>query len=268
VVDGTYLQYHELVVNHTGIASNVTVITGTNRDEEGILSDDVYPANGTSFSEYFREHVGNGLNLPDDYASGVPLGAFYTMNHSSPESVFNASLRVATDGQFTCFDLAKAYSGAKNKAFNTTYAFQFNRTYSPSGYTRPWCDAPKTADRPHGDPDGEYYKCHAGEQLVMFGNALRAGQADRDGLDVPYMQLVVDYWSAFARAADPNPDADYLRARGHFNTLAQVTSTGKWEPVDAENPTLRLLQWNGAQVPFVETEQCNALGFPLHILEA
>ncbi|KAI1871179.1 uncharacterized protein JN550_004624 [Neoarthrinium moseri] len=268
VVDGIYLQNHELVVNKTGIASNVSIMTGTNRDESGVLIDaDAYPQNGTSFSDYFREHVGNGLNLADNYSLAISPGPFSLTNFSSPEAILNASLRIASDGEFTCFDLAKAYSGAKHKAFQSTYVFQFNRTYNPSGYTRTWCDAPKTSSRPHGDPDGAYYKCHAGEQTIVFGNVRRSGQIDRDGFDVPFSQLVVDYWSSFARTGNPNPDKAYLRARDYHTTLAQVETAGPWEPVHAEQPTMRVLQWNGMQVPFVESEQCKAIGIPLEILE-
>lgn len=242
-------------------------MTGINRDEAGVLIDN-YPTNGTNFTDYFASQVGKNINLPASAAPSFQEAAFGIADNTVPtlEQIFNASVRIATDGEFTCFELAKAYAGAKNKAFRSTYAFEFNRTYSPSGYTRTWCDAPKTDARPHGDPDREYYKCHASEQLVVFGNAVRAGQPDRDGLDVPFMQLVVDYWSAFARTGDPNPDEKYLRARGYYGTLAQVENTGRWEAVDAQSPTMRLLQWNGAQIPFVEGSQCKALGLPLDML--
>ena len=243
------------------------MMTGFNRDEAGVLVDN-YPTNGANFTDYFASNVGNHISLQPSAAASFQVSAFGTLENAvlTPEQIFNASLRIATDGEFTCLELAKAYAGAKNKAFKSTYAFEFNRTYSPSGYTKTWCDAPKTADRPRGDPDGEYYKCHAGEQLIVFGNVRRAGQADRDGLDVPFTQLVVDYWGSFARTGDPNPDKAYLEARGYFASLGQVERSGRWEPVDAQKPTMRLLQWNGAQVPFVEQSQCQALGLPLDML--
>ncbi|ETS76853.1 hypothetical protein PFICI_10727 [Pestalotiopsis fici W106-1] len=268
VVDGTYIDQQELIVSKPGIASSISVMTGTNRDECGVyIDEDAYPKNGTTFATYFRDHVGIDQGLPDNYSLSVPEGPFSLSNASSPEQVFNATLRVASDGEFVCFDLAKAYSAAKHEAFKSVHVFQFNRTYSPSGYTRPWCDAPQTLGRPHGDPDGEYYKCHAGEQLVVFGNIVRSGQPDRDGLDVPFMQLTVDYWASFARAGDPNPDKGYLNASGHYNTLTQIELAGLWEAVDFQKPTMRLLQWNGAQVSFVETAQCEALGIPYDTLE-
>jgi len=163
--------------------------------------------------------------------------------------------------------MAKAFTGVKHNAFASAYSYVFNRTIQPNGYTQPWCMPKATSQRPLGDPDSEYFKCHAGEQLVMFGNALRAGQPDRDGRDVPFMQLVVDYWAAFARTGDPNPDLNYLAVRDHAATLQQVQSRGKWEAVSADAPTLRLLQWDGAQLPFGGQDRCDALEIGLNTLE-
>ncbi|KAJ9133725.1 Alpha/beta-hydrolase [Pleurostoma richardsiae] len=267
VADGTYVAIHELIVNSTGLASDVDVMTGTNRDEEGIDMPD-YPGDDTTFEEYFGDfvHSNYGANLSDIFPDlqNISLAS----SASTPEQILNASIRIATGAVFSCFDQAKAASAARHGAFRSTYAFVFNRTYSPSGYTKPWCDAPKTAERPHGDPDAEYYKCHAGEQLAVFGNALRVGQPDRDGRDVPFMQLVVDYWAAFARAGDPNPDEGYLLARGHLSSLAQVEAGGRWDQVDAETPTARLLQWDGGEVPFPDRSVCDAIGVPLDVLQS
>jgi hypothetical protein len=103
--------------------------------------------------------------------------------------------------------------------------------------------------------------------MVVFGTVRRGGAPDRDGFDVPFMQLVIDYWASFARTGDPNPDKGFLVARGHTHTLSQVEKTGRWEAVKADNPTQRFLQWNGAQVPFGEGEVCKALGAPLDVFE-
>ena len=244
-------------------------MTGFNRDETGVQVDE-YPEKGTTLAKYFNK-VASTFGLNSSFIQEVPRGPFIETDNATAataESVLNATLKITTDGTFLCFDLAKAYSGAKNGAFKSTYSFEFNRTYSPKGYTKDWCNAPRTAERPDGDPDKEYYKCHAGEQLIVFGNIRRAGQPDRDGLDVPFMQVAVDYWSAFARTGDPNPDKAYLEVRGHAQSLAQIEQTGRWERVDAEKPSLRLLQWNGGQIPFVQNEQCQALGVPLNVLEA
>ncbi|KAK0636783.1 Alpha/Beta hydrolase protein [Bombardia bombarda] len=274
VVDGTYLTYHELVVNQTAAsyATNVSIMAGVNRDEAGVNIDE-YPSNTTTFADYFNTQVGNHFSMPSNASVILNLTHFPNAPGAgglapTPDAIFNASLRIATNAVFTCFNLAKAYSGTKHRAFKSVYSFQFNRTYQTTGYTRPWCVPPRTEARPDGDPDAEYYKCHAGEQMIVFGTARRAGRPERDGLDVPFMQLVVEYWASFARTGDPNPDREYLVARGHRGTLEQVDKVGRWEAVDAERPTMRVLQWDGKQVPFVDQDVCGALGAPMDVLEA
>lgn len=99
-----------------------------------------------------------------------------------------------------------------------------------------FCFSPK---RPHGDPDGN---------------------------DVPFLQLVVDHWAAFATTGDPNPGLGWLRARGHEATLREVQRTGRWEAVDVDGTvTRRILQWGGRQAGLGEghEEVCRALGVPL-----
>ncbi|KAH8880316.1 alpha/beta-hydrolase [Thozetella sp. PMI_491] len=266
VQDGTYVMSPELVVNQTGPNANVTVIAGFNRDESGVNIED-YPQNGTTFANYFDASVAPKVGLKSNSTAVLQLNQLNVSELHTPEQIFNMSLKIATGGTFNCLNMAKVYSAAKHGAFKQVYSFMFNRTYSTSGYTKPWCDAPKTAERPNGDPDKEYYKCHAGEQMLVFGTARRSGRPERDGLDVPFMQLIVDYWSAFARNGDPNPDKGYLAARGYSSTLERIEAASKWEPVRADNPRLRLLQWNGAQIPFVDQASCRVLGLGMDSLE-
>jgi len=267
VMDGTYLNQPWLVVNSTGQSSNISVITGINRDEAGVLVDD-YPENSTTLGAYAAKALKRYNLSPSFLPSILPQAPFaMAANSSSPAQILNVTLAVSTDGEFGCFDQAKAYAGAKHGAFKAVWAYEFNRTYQTSGYTRAWCVPPKSASHPLGDLDGEYYKCHAGEQLVVFGNVRRAGLPDRDGYDVPFMQLVVDYWAAFARGGDPNPDPAWLTTRGHWNTLNQMASRGSWEPVRVADPTMRVLQWNGHQLPLADQQKCAALGIPLDVLD-
>lgn len=113
----------------------------------------------------------------------------------------------------------------------------------------------------------EYFKCHAGDVIWPFGVLLRVLQA-RDEIDIPFSQLILDYWTSFARTHDPNPDLGYLKARGYWSSIAQLKVAGKWDEVKASKPTARWLQWNGRQVPFEEKEQCDALGLPLDYYES
>jgi carboxylesterase type B len=283
-MDNHYLTNHELVVNSStsSLATGVSVLLGTNRDETGIFVDDSnLPAPNQTFTSYLDHLATSMFGAPPNLSStlgfdkytpsnplpGLPPSVFSPT--ATQQEIFNATIRLTSSWLFTCNALAKAYSASKHRAFAHTYVFEFNRTYSPSGYTTSWCDPPATPSRPHGDPDAEYFKCHAGEQLIVFGTARRAGQPDRDGLDVPFMQLVVDYWATFARWGDPNPRKEWLAARGYEGTLREVRRTGRWEEVDWKRPTMRLLQWGGKQggLGWGHNEICGALGAGLDGLE-
>jgi carboxylesterase type B len=282
-MDGTYLTTHELIVNNTArsLATDVSVLLGNNRDEVGVNIDDA-PLPNQTFTAYLDTTAQKMFNAPANLSAtlglinhpfpGLPPTLFNTNNTATEAQILNATIRLASDALFTCYSFAKAYSAAKHAAFKETYYFEFNRTYQTAGYTRPWCVPPKSDASPHGDPHGgEYFKCHAGEQMVVFGTALRGGLPDRDGRDVMFMQLVVDYWAAFARNGDPNPEAGWLRARGYEGTLREVEKTGRWERVRVEGgrPTMRVLQWGGRQAGLGEghNEVCGGLGVALDALE-
>ncbi|PVH88824.1 alpha/beta-hydrolase [Cadophora sp. DSE1049] len=265
VQDGTYLVSSGLALNNSGgYTENVAFMTGFNKNE--YMIDLTAPEPGQTIEEVFAE-LGSQLSI--DFAPLIPIlksGVFDIPANPTLNQIRNITERVMTDGLYRCLEMAKSYSAAKHNVFSSLYSFQFNRTYSPTGYTKPECEPPKTETRPFGDPDLAYYKCHGGEQLIVFGN-IRRELADRDGLDVPFEQLVVDHWSSFAWSGNPNPDKNDLESRGYHQTLAQIEKAGKWKQVDTNRPTQRLLQWNGGQVSFSEKEQCEALGFPLEYYE-
>jgi hypothetical protein len=231
-------------------------MTGTNRDELAIDMD--MPKDDANITKIFAEQLPGGVG---DLSRFVRAPEFSINNRPTPERILNVSVRIATDGLYTCLEQATARSASQHGIFSAIYSFQFNRTYNPSGYTKPHCNAPKTDSRPNGDPDQEYFKCHAGEQMIVFGTVRRDGLPDRDGLDVPFMQLIVDYWSSFARTRNPNPSREYLVARGYWSTLAQTEAMGPWYDQKLM-AFLRLLQWNGRHVPLTEQEQCEVLGLP------
>jgi hypothetical protein len=47
---------------------------------------------------------------------------------------------------------------------------------------------------------------------------MRLGLPDREGFDVLFSQLIVDYWSSFAWNGNPNPKREVLDARGYWET--------------------------------------------------
>jgi Carboxylesterase family len=262
VIDGTYLVSNTLTLNNSGgYTAEVAFMTGTNRDELGV---DVSPIDdGANITDIFAHHLPGGVGNLQRF---VTAKEFAPANATNARDILNSTIRISTDGLYTCLEQATAYSGAKHGIFKALYSFQFNRTYSTTGYSQPHCNAPKTAARPDGDPDGEYFKCHAGEQMIVFGTVRRDGLPDRDGKDVPYMQLVMDYWSAFAHNRDPNPDKEYLMARGYWNTISQIEAVGPWEEEKTGLAT-RLLQWNGRQEAVQQKAQCDALGLSLDYFE-
>jgi carboxylesterase type B len=283
VVDGTYIVSDGLEVTGKGQSegggsvANVPVMMGFMRDDGAMFIG--YPkANDTLGT--FLPTQGFQLGNTTLDAFGVPSGPNSTLD------VFNASALIATDSEFRCLDLATAYSAVNHGTIDTIYFYQFNRSYQTPGYdpNAPVCDAPVEPGYPHGNPEGEYFKCHSGELYYTFGTVAYQGLVPRDGNDIPMAQMAVDRWAAFARNHDPNPEMAFLAARGFTNTTAEVARSGKWNKVgksgagdgdgdgerDTGGQTLRVLQWPSFESSFEfhsSHEQCASLGFPLDYYE-
>jgi len=149
-----------------------------------------------------------------------------------------------------------------------TYTRQrFNRTYQEPDYnTTGVCGAPITSTHPYGDPELEYFKCHAGDLPISFGTFARSSYPERDEHDIPFAQLTVDYWTSFARNLDPNPKMGYLKARGYWDTLEQIAFSGPWQPLNAKKPEMMQLQWQGLMRPLPDPVQCAVLDQPFDYL--
>ncbi|KAI0165861.1 hypothetical protein GGR57DRAFT_139501 [Xylariaceae sp. FL1272] len=179
-------------------------------------------------------------------------------------ALFNSTARLDTDGVFRCVDEATVWAAAQNNRFRSVHYYEFNRTYQL--YDWPGldvCQPPKTESHPFGDPSGEYFKCHSGELYLAFGNLARMGLPLRDEFDLPFEQFVVDSFSSFARAYDPNPDSGYLRARGYVSTIEEAERSGTWRAVSDGSKIRRVLQWPVSEAEFSESRQCDALGLGL-----
>ena len=168
------------------------------------------------------------------------------------------------------------------------YHFEFNRSHQITDYpskpfnlvnTKPkpapgysviltspqdLCNAPKSPSHPNGDPEGEYFKCHSGDLMEVFGTWRRLGLPERDQNDTPFTQSIVNRWTSFVRTHDPNPDPAYLRIRGYTNTTAEIEASGVWAPVEAADPTMCYLQWPSRQQPLGRDGECAALGMPIN----
>jgi hypothetical protein len=56
----------------------------------------------------------------------------------------------------------------------------------------------------------------------IFGTVRWNGLPLRDEDDLPFEQFIVDSWTSFARTYNPNPDPDFLKARGFTNTSREM----------------------------------------------
>ncbi|KAL7626796.1 hypothetical protein AAE478_003570 [Parahypoxylon ruwenzoriense] len=252
VVDGTYLTSDGLRLE--GPMLPVRIVMGITRDDGAPFIS--FPADATNATAYLASQ---GFAAPPAALFPIPDRANKTA------ALFDMASRLATDGIFRCADQVTAYAGLRSGRFAPVYFYEFNRTYQTTGWPGlDVCEAPRTAARPHGDPDAEYLKCHSGELYYIFGNLARQGPPMRDEHDLPFERLVLDAFAAFARTFDPNPDARFLAARGYASTLDEVRRAGRWLPATAESGmTMRTLQWSSFQGPFAEAEQCEALGLGL-----
>lgn len=264
-VDGNFLPYATVpsLAGKPWFASDVDVIVGMNRDELGTM---IPPPASDSLDEYLallKSLVGADLS---PFFAGQPAP-------STAAEIYSIVSKKLGDALFRCGTAAVSAAGAAG-GFASTWSYEFNRTYSPRGYTTPWCDPAPSPGYPHGDPEHtEYMKCHGGEQIVMFGNIGRGfpdETPDRDGRDLPFFRFIVDYWWSFAwneKGTDgPNPDPEVLNVRGFGSTLERVGKAGKWEPVGAGKPKAMMLQWESKMVDILsaDVEQfCALIGMPL-----
>jgi carboxylesterase type B len=264
VNDGKILLTHQLPLSsNNSITSSVPLMVGILRDEGGMLS-------GIASSDNVTQAV---LDMGPEYTAQTNISVF-TPGLFLPAGTYgnatfqatNVTSRIHTDGGMLCGAQATAWSGIKNSVFPEVYAFSFNRSYQPAGYSNFACNAPVTESHPYGDPNMEYLKCHAGEVTYVLG-ALRRWQPDRDGNDTPFARLIGDYWASFAKTGDPNPDMGYLKARNYTSTMEQINRSGKWAKVTVENPQIRWLEWGDGERnrAFYDLKQCEALGVPLDI---
>lgn len=121
---------------------------------------------------------------------------------------------------------------------------------------------------PNGDPSLPYFKCHSGDLYFEFGTLGQFSLPYRDALDLPFTQLVMDYWSAFIRTRDPNPDPAYLAARGYDATTKAIKEKGRWNEATKTKSSLRRMDYPSRQDGFVDVDECRVLGLPLDYYES
>jgi carboxylesterase type B len=269
VQDGEYITEPRL--QYTGNSTaNVPVMIGFMRDDGASFI--TYP-HSPSINNVSTELANSGFTtqqLSDSTLNLYPVMPPSSIFPNATTNLYNASSQVATDSEFRCLDLATAYSASIHDTFPNLYVYEFNRSYNGYDPNPPVCSAPPSSTFPLGDPNLEYFKCHSGELAYVFGNIAYNGGMDRDGLDTPFSQYVLDSWTAFARNGDPNPDSGFLQARGFVNSSEIYTRTGSWDKVTGGNVGVRLLQWEGGdRETYIlgSKERCDAVGYSLDFFE-
>ncbi|KAF2836815.1 alpha/beta-hydrolase [Patellaria atrata CBS 101060] len=249
VIDGEYITTTHLPVDGSGHTANIRLMHGTLRDEGGAMlpSPSLDPETNLGF-----------LNLVEDGRKALASGAF-----NSSASTWNTTVRIATDAQFRCDTYATAYSAALHDVFAAQYVYEMTRSFQMPD----WPPAENMCQPLSGNPRDEYFKCHSGDLVVAFGNVERVGQKVRDELDIPFSQLIVDSWAAFARTGKPDPEEGFLRARGYANTTALLRRMGKWEPFQKGMKARKLDPVSGGMVGLGERVQCGALDYPIDYFE-
>ncbi|KAJ9624460.1 hypothetical protein H2203_005195 [Taxawa tesnikishii (nom. ined.)] len=272
-----YIEYQTVQEKHDSIAAGVLAQVGCLN-----ASDRLACLRNLTVGAILNATQDPGLNTVLNLTAGVVLNPSPALilasgQFASPSgpnntlAAFNATQRVLTDLGIRCADECTAFVGAQNDRFERAYYFQFNRTYQPSTFDAYECHPAATPNRPYGDPELEYFKCHAGEVAYVFGNFVPNGLPDRDGLDISFSQLVIDYWSAFARnSGNPNPESGYLAARGYTNSSRTMSTVGAWRPVVAQASAraIRQLGTTLSDITWVDAAQCNVLNQALTLYES
>ncbi|KAJ6577036.1 cholinesterase [Mycena vulgaris] len=263
VVDGKFITRGRLSVDGKGsVASNAHVIFGWMAGD-GVDFAGSYPQSTTTQSASVQG-IGIAANLT---ATILDSGAFPRPSTGNATlDTFNVTGRIANDGEFLCLDQATAHSAVTHKVFKSMWTYQFDRSYMGYEPIPGLCDPPVTPTHPFGDPSLPYFQCHSGELNYNFGNLGQASLPFRDEHDLPFSQVTVDAWTAFARTHNPNPEPAFLAARGYTTTAAALVQWGPWEDVTSRVP-VRLLAWPSRGSAWLEQEQCEVLGFPLNFYE-
>jgi carboxylesterase type B len=271
VVDGKYMVGPILPLDGSGprYARDIPLLTGVTRDEVGLFEIiQGIPWDYVTFPFWIEVlRMYQGLFKVDAEVIIANLDVIGINENSTSRELLTATISVLSKSMYNCLDMAKAYSGAKNDVFEKVYSFNFHRTYSPPPNDTPFCRAPITPEFPFGDPSGDYFRCHGGSQVTLFGNYERVGLPDRDGHDQDFARLIVDYFTSFVRTGDPNPEHDFLVACGYESTIAQISKVGEWDQVDPSAPEWRILEWDTGMEPFSDGELCTLLGQPLNYWE-
>lgn len=252
VQDGTIVDTEQLIVtDRNGSQAYVPVIFGTTNND-GASFCGFPPRNITSEVQ----GIASSLSISQAQAQRVidsGLFPYYDTGNLTLDT-FNVSQRVSTDLQFRCIDEATVYAASVSGAFPASYYYNIDRTYE--GY-----DPLNLGPALNGgiNPEGNYFRLHGSDLGFTYGNQ----NPLRDQRDLQASQLISGYYAAFARTGSPNPNEDYLQARGYSDTLSAVRETGTWDPVTSDEGPAKQLDYPAETISFLEVPQCAFLNYSL-----
>jgi carboxylesterase type B len=261
VIDGVYITSESPPFPKSPIP--VTVMMGSMADDGVPFI--VYPPGVTAQNMSWLAAQGFPEPPPDLF----PIGN--TGNQTF--AIYRMAGRLATDAAFRCSAQATLHAALQSGAFGPEiYYFEFDRSYQiPEWPMLDLCEAPRTASHPNGDPESPQnnQRCHSGELLDIFGNLAFRGLPHRDNGDLIFERYTLDTFSSFARTRNPNPDKEFLRARGYLSTLEILEKTGPWKPAVKGDIYVKILDYpvqGDMMSGFREVEQCEWLGLPTDYL--
>lgn len=264
VVDNEFVLSPNLEVTGKGPVARVPTLWGTTADDGAAFIG--FPQQGESLQSAIEAIALS----PDLTAKAMSSGLFPQPNTGNLTlDIFNVTARIATDVEFRCLDQATIFSAIKHGVFSDVFYYEFDRSYQTPGFNpnAPVCQPPITATHPNGDPSLPYFKCHSGDLYYQFGTLGQFNLPFRDSGDLSFSQLVMDHWISFVRSHDPNPDPEFLLARGFTDSLRLVKQAGTWKKVTRGEDNVRRLALPSRNAFFSELEQCEVLELPLDFYE-
>ncbi|KAG7096415.1 hypothetical protein E1B28_003855 [Marasmius oreades] len=212
IVDSTVHQIGE----GAGAVNSVPFLVGFMPDEGQSLLQMAIAPNDTDFNLTLTKGVGVSL-AKDVLASGL-------WEITDTFTPYNATVNVAGNSFLTCPAEQMITAAARSSAFPALYVYVMRH-----GYALSFFDPYNLCTFPVGHPQPSYL-CHSADLYEVFGTYHIFSQPVRVVKDIHYTALVQDLWGAFAKSGNPNPDKNYLRARGsaYKSTLIALESGDGW----------------------------------------
>ncbi|KAJ5355651.1 Carboxylesterase type B [Penicillium concentricum] len=190
-------QFNTLLANNK-LPIHVPTMFTTVRDEAGLYMD---------IFSLIKGPLATLLNvtLGDTLAQKVISSDTYNANNSDRNAVLNAVSDALTHSQWVC---PQGYLlDNSNSAFPSLYEIQIADGHAQTSHMPDICY-----------PNNVYNaSCHTSENLLAWGTLNMKTEDVRpyyDDRDILHSQLIHDVFGAFFRERNPNPDLEFLKARG------------------------------------------------------